>query len=250
MGIRLGEWGNSLAHFVFPETCQVCGERRAGPATGYVCEDCWQGVRLVESPFCDKCGLPFKGAIDRGFECANCRELDLRFDFARSAALGNDFLREIIHRFKYDGARYFGTFLGELLSSAAGPILAGGGWDEIVPVPLHRLKLREREFNQADQLARFLSDSCGIPSSPHRLIRTVPTQTQTRLSRRQRTENVKSAFVLGRADELRGKSIVLLDDVLTTGATTSACARVLKQAGAERVCVWTVARATFAPQLV
>jgi competence protein ComFC len=250
MGKRVGVWGNSLAHFVFPETCQVCGEQRAGPAEGYVCDSCRTGVRPLESPYCGTCGLPFEGEIQAGFECANCQELDLKFDYARSAAHGNDFLREIVHRFKYDRARYLGTFLGDLLSEAAVPVLVGGGWDEIVPVPLHPLKFREREFNQAEQLADCLSESSGIPTKSDTLVRTVPTQTQTSLSRKQRTENVKSAFILGESASPKGKSIVLIDDVLTTGATTSACAKVLKRAGATRVCVWTVARATFTPQLI
>ncbi len=242
-------WGNAAAHFIFPEVCQVCSERRAGPDEGYLCADCWQNVRFVEEPFCQKCGLPFEGEINQAFECSNCKEISLKFDQARSAVHADEFLREIIHRFKYDRARFFGNFLGGLLLRKAGPELAGGGWDEIVPVPLHSRKLREREFNQAVQISGYLSESTGIPLGRNRLARVVATQTQTRLTRKQRTENVKSAFSLKREGDVEGRSFVLVDDVLTTGATTSACAQVLKKARAGRVCVWTVARATFSPQL-
>ena len=115
-------------------------------------------------------------------------------------------------------------------------------WDYIVPVPLHHLKQREREFNQAERLARRLGRALKIPVQTNLLKRHVPTRTQTLLSRPERAANVRHAFALGKLRRLGGARIVLVDDVLTTGATTSACARVLRTAGAADVCVWTVAR--------
>ena len=114
----------------------------------------------------------------------------------------------------------------------------------IVPVPLHGLKEQEREFNQAERLARRLGAATGIPVNARLLRRVTPTRTQTLLSRSERAANVRHAFAHREGHSARGRSIVLVDDVLTTGATTNACARVLRAAGASQVCVWTVARGT------
>jgi len=107
---------------------------------------------------------------------------------------------------------------------------------------LHPTKKREREFNQAERLAKRLSDATNIPVNNTWLRRVLPTSTQTRLTREQRAANMRGAFAMANAERIHGKRIVLLDDVFTTGATTSACARVLQAAGAGEVCVWTVAR--------
>jgi ComF family protein len=121
-------------------------------------------------------------------------------------------------------------------------VLRAENWDLIVPVPLHSTKQREREFNQAARIARHLGHALNLPLAEKALGRTRPTRTQTLLTRQQRAENMRNAFAAGKTDGLRDKRIVLVDDVLTTGATTNACAKVLRAAGAAEVCVWTVAR--------
>jgi ComF family protein len=120
--------------------------------------------------------------------------------------------------------------------------LRGEKWDWLVPVPLHPIKQREREFNQAELIAEQLAGATGIPVKTGLLRRVLPTRTQTQLTRSQREANMKNAFVADERAGLNGERIVLIDDVLTTGATTSACAQVLIAAGAGDVCVWTVAR--------
>ena len=115
--------------------------------------------------------------------------------------------------------------------------------------PLHPLKQRAREFNQAERLGRRLSKASGVPMEAHLLRRVKPTGTQTRLTREERAANMAGAFRVRRPEAARGRRLVLLDDVFTTGATTSACARVLREAGAAEVCVWTVARGIPAPLL-
>jgi len=112
----------------------------------------------------------------------------------------------------------------------------------IVPVPLHPLKEREREFNQAERLAARLGESTGLPVNTRGLRRIEPTRTQTLLTREQRAANVRHAFAVRAGCQLEGRRVILVDDVLTTGATTSACARALRNAGARVVQVWTVAR--------
>jgi ComF family protein len=120
--------------------------------------------------------------------------------------------------------------------------LRASGWDWLVPVPLHPLKFRERGFNQAARIANALAPAVKIPVNNNLLRRVIPTSTQTRLTRSERAANVRRAFATTPGLRLRGERLVLVDDVFTTGATTSAAARALLAAGAGEVCVWTVAR--------
>jgi competence protein ComFC len=233
---------NATLAFVFPEVCQICESERATAKEGFVCARCWATVRFIKPPFCDRCGLPFPGDITAEFECTNCRELELHFRSARSAVTTGGPVLEAIHRYKYQRALWFENFLSDLLIRQAEPELRQETWDWLVPVPLYPTKEREREFNQAERLARRLSVATRIPVNTGLLKRVLPTQTQTRLTRQQRAANVLKAFALRDVSKLNGERIVLLDDVFTTGATTSACARVLRKAGAGEVCVWTVAR--------
>lgn len=209
---------------------------------GYVGARCWQSVRFIKPPFCECCGLPHEGEITTRYECSNCREMELHFRSARAAVVAGSAVLEVIHRYKYQRALWFEPFLADLFVRASRPVLAAGGWNLIIPVPLHPLKQREREFNQAVRLALRLGAATGIPVNPLLLQRVEMTRTQTRLDRRQRAANVRNAFAMRNGRRLDGERVVLVDDVLTTGATTSACARVLRDAGADTVCVWTVAR--------
>jgi len=242
----LRAWTEAALGFFYPDACQICGDRKAGKADGYVCADCWarpDGVRFIKAPFCELCGLPFRGDITQAFECANCREMDLQFSHARAAVVATGLLLDVIHRYKYKRALWFEPFLADLLVRAAAPELEVEPVDLLVPVPLHPLKEKEREFNQAARLAERLSRATGIPSDPHCVERIRDTDTQTLLSREDRARNMKRAFAaLDSAAELKGRRIALIDDVLTTGATTSACAKALRRAGAAEVMVWTVAR--------
>ena len=235
-------WVNAGLGLLYPEVCQLCGEARATPAEGYVCEDCRAKARFIQEPFCQRCGRPYEGDITHPFECANCREMEWHFQSARSAVVARDPVLEVIHRYKYQRALWFEPFLADLLIRAAGSVLGQQEPSVIVPVPLHPTKEREREFNQAERLARRLGAAMQIPVNNRLLRRVVSTRTQTQLSRPERLENVRNAFAMRRGHRLNGERIVLLDDVFTTGATTSACARVLTTAGAGEVCVWTVAR--------
>ena len=239
---ELKTWGETLLGFLYPNACQLCGDQRATAAEGYVCAQCWQGVQFIVPPFCERCGLPFEGDLTTTFTCSNCREMELHFVRARAAVAAKGITLEVIHRYKYSRALWFEPFLADLLLRQAGPELRRERWDLIIPVPLHPLKEREREFNQAERLARRLGKALNIAVNTRLLQRREPTRTQTRLNRRERAENVRRAFALRPGARLHGERVVLIDDVLTTGATTSACAQALHDAGAGEVCVWTVAR--------
>jgi competence protein ComFC len=236
------DWLEAGLAFFYPEVCQLCGEARATRPQGYVCARCRENVRFVKRPFCERCGRSFPGAITTIFQCGSCRGTELYFTSARSAVLARGKVLEAIHRYKYNRALWVEPFLASLLVEAATPELAREHWDWLVPVPLHPTRLREREFNQAQRLAQCLSKTTRIPVNTRLVRRVLPTPKQTLLSREERLENVRNAFALAPGVGLKGKRLVLLDDVFTTGATTSACARVLRKAGAEDVCVWTLAR--------
>ncbi|MGH7975862.1 MAG: ComF family protein, partial [Limisphaerales bacterium] len=210
--------------------------------SGFVGMKCRQQVRFIRPPFCERCGLPFEGEFTTTFECANCQEMELHFSSARSAVVAKTAVLETIHRFKYQNALWFENFLADLFLREAVPALRGQNWDFIIPVPLHPMKQREREFNQAERLAGHLSAAIKIPLNIKLLRRIAPTATQTLLTREQRAANMRGAFAVRRKVDLNGARVVLVDDVFTTGATTSACAQALRSASAGEVCVWTVAR--------
>lgn len=233
---------NGALGLVYPENCQLCRAGRAGAAEGFVCARCWQGVRFVRPPLCDRCGLPFEGEITTTFECANCREMTLHFESARAAVVASGPVLEVIHRYKYQQAEWFEPFLADLLSREAAPVLRAGGWDAVVPVPLHPRKERERGFNQAARLAVALGRASELPVRRDWVRRVEFTRTQTALSRAERAANMRGVFEARPGLRLNGEQVVLVDDVLTTGATTSACAKALLDAGAGRVAVWTLAR--------
>ncbi len=228
---------------LYPPVCQLCHDQRASARDGFVCGQCRTHVRFIRPPFCDRCGLPFAGDLTTAFVCTNCHELELHFTRARSAVVAKGVVLEAIHRFKYSRALWFETFLADLLVREAAPaLMADGSWDLLMPVPLHPVKLREREFNQAARLAKHLARATQIPLNEKILRRRHPTATQTLLTRDERAANMKNAFAVRRAAAVKARRIVLVDDVFTTGATTNACAQALRRAGAAEVVVWTVAR--------
>lgn len=235
-------WLQAGMALIYPEICQICHRQRATPREGFVCAQCWSQVRFIRPPFCERCGLPCEGELTNSFECTNCREMEFHFRFARAAVVAKTVVLEVIHRFKYSRSLWFENFLAGLLLREAAPVLDPKEWDFIVPVPLHPLKKREREFNQSDILARRLASATGISFQPKMLRRIIHTSTQTLLSREKRALNMKGAFAVREDIPLEDKRIVIMDDIFTTGATTNACARALRGAGAADVCVWTVAR--------
>jgi competence protein ComFC len=233
---------NTTLGFFYPEVCALCQDEKATAQTGFVGPRCRSQVQWIRPPFCQRCGLPFAGDITASFECSNCRDMELHFSSARSAVVAKTVVLEAIHHFKYSRALWFENFLAGLLATEAAPVLRGQKNSFIVPVPLHPLKRREREFNQAETLAMRLSEATGIPVNAQLLHRVKATETQTHLRRDERAENMRRAFAMRQGVKLNGERIIVVDDVLTTGATTNDCARALKSAGASDVCVWTVAR--------
>jgi len=241
---------------VFPTDCALCGGELSSDLWLRICRDCWASLQPWSGPLCARCGLPFPSprALDSSVaECGACRDDAPAFDAARSFGLYTGKLRRIVLRLKFAGDERLGRHLGELLAPTWDSLSEVGKFDSplIVPVPLHSSRRRERGFNQSELLATGLvralrrRDGGTAPQVAKACLRRQrATPPQTGLSVAARRENLRGAFEVAKPDEVRGREIVLVDDVMTTGATLSACARALKRAGAARVVGLTVARAT------
>lgn len=168
--------------------------------------------------------------------------MDFAFDQVRAAAEWKGTIQKLVWGMKYNQQRWLAPWLGSYLAAAAATAVRESGATVIVAIPLHPVRLREREYNQALELARPLGEWTGLPVLEGVVERYQLTPTQTRLDRRARLRNVESAFRTAAAGGLAGEHIVLVDDVVTTGATVHGCARALKRGGARRVDVWCLAR--------
>ncbi len=221
---------DSILNLLFPVACVVCRAQVLERRWGAACPDCWSRLEPLAPPFCPQCGEPAP-AIE-GL-CGRCRKGEYAFDLARSALFFTDTLREMIHHLKYAERVSLARSLGDILKVCLEHEPFSGRI--VVPVPLHRKRERERGFNQAELIAARL----GRSLETRLLRRRKNTPSQTGLSRSERKRNLAGAF------EVRGPvagTVILVDDVYTTGSTVHEIARTLKRAGAQRVEVLTVAR--------
>jgi len=240
----IGGMARGVVGLVYPPVCALCHERRAPPEAGHVCDACRDRLRWISGPACPRCGLPFSGTVPSPpGPCAECRESPPPWDRARAAVHAEGVALEAIHRLKYGREPWFARFLAGVLVEAALPDLAGRAVQGLVPVPLHPVRRREREFNQAERLALPLARALGVPLVADRVLRVEATRNQATLDRKERRLNVRSAFGPRGDGVLRGHWVVV-DDVLTTGATAAAVSQVLRRLGADEITVWAVARAT------
>ncbi|MSS73436.1 MAG: ComF family protein [Candidatus Latescibacteria bacterium] len=228
--------GSALLDFVFPPFCSLC---REGLSDGerIVCEACWAKVALLSGPQCPRCGAPSTGD-DR---CPNCAGRDYRFSGACVLASFDEGAQALIHLLKYREKTSVGVRFGRMLGEAVKADPRMSGVDRVLPVPLHRSRVRERGYNQSDLIARGVGEALGRPVEARALARTRATRTQTELSGKERAQNVSGAFIVRRPERVAGLRLLLVDDVFTTGATLDACAGVLLDAGAVEVFVAAVA---------
>jgi ComF family protein len=244
----LRDAADGILSVILAPSCAVCDQLLEHPTRGPVCSRCWQAILPLTPPLCDRCGdpLPTWRSISRPLAvCARCRRSRPLVARARAVGAHDGVLRAIVHALKYEGRRSLARPLAELMRTRGADILAGATC--AVPVPLHPSRRRERGFNQAADLARYL----GLPVV-FALRRTRSTPTQTGLPAARRHRNVRGAFALSRAGRRlareRGVIVVLVDDVQTTGATLEACARALRHAGVEEVRAVTAARVVTPPR--
>jgi ComF family protein len=241
MGATVMRWLRVLLDGVFPPACEVCGEPLDSGAPIGLCRACLASMLPPPPPLCPRCGLP----LPAGAPCPDCRRRPPAFASAHAVGLylptegGLNPLAVAVHALKYRRRRVLARALGELLA-ARYPFDAER---VVVPVPLHRTRLRSRGYNQALLLARVLARRRGLSLVPRALVRTRATAGQPGLGADARRRNLDGAFAVRSAAAVVGRSVVLVDDVLTTGATADACAAALLAAGAERVDAFTVGRA-------
>lgn len=239
----------SLFSVLFPSDCRICQSPLVNISRLPVCEPCLAKIAPLDGLLCQVCGEKLFSAYVQspdGPLCGLCRRAQPQFQRAVAFGAYDGALRDLIHLFKYNGIKPAGAVLARLLGQA---IIQLSLPDEfvLIPVPLWSGKRQARGFNQAEAIARaFLSDraSGGIQLDTATLIRARETASQTGLTRRQRRANVRGAFAVTAPERIRGRSVLLIDDVMTTGTTVNECARVLRRAGAKEIFVATVARAT------
>lgn len=226
---------------LYPRRCIGCGV--ASPGTfRYICWECWSDSARVEPPFCSLCGDPVAGAVDHDFICYSCAAETPAFDAARSAARYDGVVGDSLRQLKYEQALWLAPDIATLLHHCIQAEFPGETFDLLVPVPLHHVRRRDRGYNQSAVLARALAHRLNRKTRPGLLQRIRPTISQTNLTAKDRLSNVTQAFRYRKGKQLAGQRVLLVDDVMTTGATVNACASALKEGGAVSVHVVTAAR--------
>jgi ComF family protein len=239
-GRVLGQAGRALVEVVYPPACIACG-RAIGTPHG-LCAACWAGLRFIERPYCERLGTPF--AADLGLSLVSPAAIADPPVYARARAVARyeETARTLVHRLKYGDRLDTARALGAMLARAGAELARD--CDLIVPVPLHRTRLWWRRFNQSMELARPVAETFGKPLDGSLLLRVKRTAPQVGLSRNQRGLNLQGAFRVppeARA-RLKGRRVLLVDDVVTTGATANAASRALLRGGASAVDVLAFAR--------
>ncbi len=234
--------------FFFPPRCAACDMALEAAEGRIFCKNCFASLERVREPWCERCGIPISGTVTSPTVCGRCRVSPAHFEKARalfrySASSDGDSspLSVVLRRHKYGLDQALVRALRQCLE---GPLPLGQeGYDLVLPVPLHSKRLRWRGFNQAALIAREVARKLGLPLDVASLVRAKPTLPQTAQSRDERLQNVRGVFKVTRPWRIRGRRILLVDDVMTTGATADECARALLESGAAFVHVLTLARA-------
>jgi len=273
-----GYIGRALTDAIFPRKCRACGaywphepqsssshvdydpDLRAGDhelynifhrvALPFLCSDCRTSFEPVRSPLCERCGVMFKSPVGEDHLCSECLRQPGAFRRARAAGVYSGALMELVHQLKYRACFVLLDPLGQLLQEAFRLHWRPGEIDMVLPIPLHARRWRQRGFNQAQMLVdawaraerRSTRDGCRFPKARDIFVRSRPTAPQTGLGKPERRRNIRGAFKVVDRAAVKGRSILLVDDVYTTGATAVEAARELKENGAEAVDVLTIAR--------
>jgi ComF family protein len=237
MGFR-----STLFQFFLPPQCPCCEKFSEEGKQGF-CSNCLSQIRWIEPPFCSICGIPFISSEVETHPCGACVTHRKYFTIARALGAFEGSLQEAIHRWKYEGKTYLTPLFAEWMAEGLNRYWEPGSFDLLIPVPLHTQRLRERGFNQALLLVKDVSRRTGIPYQKTILQKKKLTIPQVNLSGAEREKGLRGAFNVIEKEKLLGMSVLLVDDVYTTGATVNECSKMLLRGGAERVDVFTLAHA-------
>lgn len=231
---------NVILDVLFPPKCIICGKIIS--QDGCLCFTCWGKIDFITFPYCSCCGVPFSYEIEEDLICGKCILKKPKYDKAVAVFVYNKYSNDIIHKFKYNDCSYAAKTLSNWMVREGKKLISDT--DLIIPVPLHKLRLMTRFYNQAALLAKFISKNTKIKCDFKSLKRVKNTKQQFGLTLKQRAKNVRNAFFIPEQfkENIKGKNILLVDDVMTTGATINACSYVLKKAGAKKVYVLTLGR--------
>jgi ComF family protein len=236
---QLRRIARGLVDAVLPPQCLGCGEIVEEPDA--LCGRCWGGITFFAPPWCAGCGLPFPHPMGEDAICADCARERRAWDRARAVLRYDKNSRRLILGLKHADHTHVAGAFGRWMHRAGGEVLDGA--DLVVPVPLHWTRLAQRRYNQAALLAHAIHAAGGPPVAADWLVRRRRTPSQGHLGPVARERNVRGALGMRPGRDIAGKRVVVVDDVMTTGATVDECARVLKRAGAASVGVLTLARA-------
>lgn len=235
VGAQILNLKEALLDFVLPPHCIVC-RTHLSPPQKIICDICWESLAILPYPFCPNC----KSFLEKSLFCEGCRD-QTSLGAVRSLGTFDDYYQRLIHGFKYQQKTTLGKRLGQTLGERLVEDKIAARFDCMIPVPLHPARKRERGFNQSEILASEISEVTDLPMLKKVLKRIKNTKDQTKLSPQERMENVRGAFSLKNPEQIEGKRVILVDDVMTTGATLGECASVLLEAGAKDVVGATIA---------
>ncbi|CDD34621.1 amidophosphoribosyltransferase [Roseburia sp. CAG:309] len=221
-----------LMTLVFPHKCAACGKTMSGKRVEMLCETCDRQLHRITEPRCKRCSKPIADITQE--LCEDCSQREYVVSSGKALYLYDERMQQVIRQFKYEGCFEIGNYFAERMAEAFGDWIQREKMEMIMPVPVHRKRLRFRGFNQAAVLAERLGECLGMPVLSDLLIRTEDTKPQKTLDMHKRIANLQKGFAVTKP--VVGKRILLVDDIYTTGATLEACGKVLKKAGSEKIC--------------
>jgi len=221
-----------IINIFLPRCCVICKKTLTSQNNRHLCDSCWDNFRPIVGLFCQKCGKPLP---EGGAHCYFCRTTKFHFEYIRAASIYEGVLKEVIHKFKYQSKDFLALGLSEFLIQQSKKKFNWAEIDQIVPVPLHKKSERRRGYNQAKLLAEKVAFHFNKPLISTNLVRIRKTKAQMDLPREKRLINLVDAFAIINPSVFKGKNILLIDDVCTTGSTIEECAKTAKKAGAKKI---------------
>ena len=228
-------------NFLFPPKCIICKNYLIDGNS--LCHNCLKKFTFISSPMCNCCGYPFEMKVrenKKSYTCPTCIKKGYKFDKCRSAVIYNDFSKQIILPFKHNDATHFADLISNIMINAGSKLIQDA--DFLIPVPIHFTRLLKRKYNQSSLICNIISKAYNKEVLYSALKRKTATISQGHLSKKSRENNLKNVFKVNNANLIKDKTILLIDDVFTTGATVNECAKTLKLAGVKKVYVLTFAR--------